>query len=154
MAARRLLRLAEVAGGAYILYRGYKVLSQLAQSQHDELVGHSAHKSRPAPTGFLRDRYFQNAQGLWLFKRQWRPAGDPVGSVFLVHGYGEVSQRFAPTSGRSCALLRPLHWARDALLFCAPVPRQHCGRYEHVAKALTTKGFVVFALDHQGTSPV
>lgn len=92
MAARRLLRLAEVAGGAYILYRGYQVLSHLTEPKHAELVGHSPQRPRLPPTGFLRDRYFQNAQGLWIFKRKWEPTGDPVGSVFLVHGYGEVRQ--------------------------------------------------------------
>ena len=87
---RRLLRLAEFAGGAYLLYRGYGHFSHISEHQHSELLTHSTSRPRLAPTGLFRDRYFQNAQGLWIFKRMWRPTCRPVGTVFIVHGYGEV----------------------------------------------------------------
>ena len=65
------------------------------EHRHPEQLTHSASRPRLAPTGLFRDRYFQNSQGLWIFKRMWRPTVAPVGTVFIVHGYGEVVGRDA-----------------------------------------------------------
>lgn len=96
---RRLIRLAEVAGGAYLLYQGYKRVATMMEHRHPEQLTHSASRPRLAPTGLFRDRYFQNSQGLWIFKRMWRPTVAPVGTVFIVHGYGEVVGRDANPGG-------------------------------------------------------
>jgi len=65
--------------------------------------------------------HFQNAQGLWLYTRTWRPqqqqqkSKPTKGVVYLVHGLGE-----------------------------------HITRYDHFATQLNEQGFVVKGLDLQG----
>lgn len=54
------------------------------------------------------------ADGVELFERCWRPAGEPRGVVVLVHGYAE-----------------------------------HCGRYDHVGRALAERGYVVESYDQR-----
>lgn len=81
--------------GAIALYKVYKGLSYISQPQHSQLVKLSRSKQKRAPpceSPLFKDRYFENAQGLWLYKRFWAHQGaQRVGCVFISHGYGEVS---------------------------------------------------------------
>jgi len=52
---------------------------------------HVNFKTEKAP--FDGDTYFKNAQGLWLFSRQWKPVGTPKAAVYIVHGYAEYCGR-------------------------------------------------------------
>jgi acylglycerol lipase len=45
----------------------------------------------------------QNAQGLWLRWSEWKPAGEPVGVVFIVSGLAEHSGRYDGVADRFVA---------------------------------------------------
>jgi len=53
---------------------------------------------RPPPDGYP---YFRNAQGLWLFHREWRPTTTELrGVAYVFHGLGEYSGRHHDLANR------------------------------------------------------
>jgi len=113
MALRRVKQVAQVVGGAYCLYQGVKWLMEVTEHKHKELRDHTDDTPRLAPTGFLAERFFQNSQGLWIYKRAWVPVMKPIAVVFIAHGYGEVraSGQRMHRSCVSCFFLFLLLWS-------------------------------------------
>lgn len=88
MASRAVMTALKVGVGLAVTYKAYTTMSSYAQEKHSQLL--DAKQRRPKPSGLFKDRYFENQHGLWLFKRRWSCKGRRKGSVYLVHGYGEV----------------------------------------------------------------
>lgn len=47
-----------------------------------------------------REATFQASDGLQLFERSWRPDGDPIATVVIVHGYAEHCGRYGHVAER------------------------------------------------------
>jgi len=61
----------------------------------DSTTTHScAYPSRLPPTDFLKEEFFQNKLGLWIYYQEWKSTTTPKGIIILLHGYGEGLHRY------------------------------------------------------------
>eukprot|EP00301_Raphidiophrys_heterophryoidea_P003168 c11442_g1_i1.p1 GENE.c11442_g1_i1~~c11442_g1_i1.p1 ORF type:complete len:372 (-),score=99.70 c11442_g1_i1:496-1611(-) len=50
---------------------------------------------RGSPTNLVNySQFFTNAQGLYIYTRQWFPQGAPIGIVYFLHGAGEYCEMY------------------------------------------------------------
>lgn len=75
----------------------FRPILRIFNAKHEVNVA-SPDRHPPNPKFF--PRYMQNAQGLWLYWREWKPDGPPKGIVFLVGGLAEHSGRYDSIAAR------------------------------------------------------